>query len=225
MQQACNQIQNGDQVTHAALDVGYQSLSGFRDAFQKWCGEVPVDLREGTAPLVFNRILTPLGPMIAVADDEGIYLLEFFDRTALESQVKSLIRHQRRSLVSGDHPLIEQLAGELEEYFAAQRQSFEVPVVYPGTDFQVAVWNQLREIPYGTTCSYDDLARAMGKPGAQRAVGRANGDNRLAIVIPCHRVIRQDGKTGGYGGLVWRKHRLLELEKPVGQEFLDWHGR
>ncbi len=219
MQQACQQIQNGDHVTHAALDVGYQSLSGFREAFQKWCGEVPVNLREGTAPLVFNRILTPLGPMIAVATDDGLCLLEFVDRRALEGQIKSLVRHLRRPLTIGEHCWIDQLSDELEEYFAGQRQSFDVPLVYPGTDFQMAVWNQLRQIPCGETRSYDDLARAIGKPGAQRAVGRANGDNRLAIVIPCHRVIRRDGNPGGYAGAIWRKQRLLELERAQGTFF------
>ncbi|MGI9517519.1 MAG: bifunctional transcriptional activator/DNA repair enzyme AdaA [Pirellulaceae bacterium] len=225
MQQASEKIKNGNQVTDAALDVGYQSLSGFRDAFQRWCGEIPVDLRDSSSPLIFNRIVTPLGPMIAVAADAGICLLEFVDRSAFESQVKSMIRHVRRSLVVGEHPLIQQLASELDEYFIGERQTFEVPLIYPGTEFQVAVWNQLREIPYGETCSYDDLARAIGKPGAQRAVGRANGDNRLAIVIPCHRVIRGDGKPGGYGGLVWRKHRLLELESPSRQVSFHWYSR
>ena len=87
-----------------------------------------------------------------------------------------------------------------------------MPIVIAGTSFQEQVWAALRRIPYGETVSYEALARALDKPGAQRTVGRANGDNRLAILVPCHRVIRHDGQLSGYGGGVWRKKRLLELE-------------
>jgi AraC family transcriptional regulator of adaptative response/methylated-DNA-[protein]-cysteine methyltransferase len=85
--------------------------------------------------------------------------------------------------------------------------------VYPGTPFQVKVWDALRQIPYGETYSYEKLAWAVGAPGAQRAVGHANGQNRLAILIPCHRVVNKDGRLGGYGGGLWRKQLLLDLER------------
>jgi AraC family transcriptional regulator of adaptative response/methylated-DNA-[protein]-cysteine methyltransferase len=88
-----------------------------------------------------------------------------------------------------------------------------VPLVYPGTEFEQRVWNQLLAIPYSETRSYQDLARTLGQPGASRAVGRANGMNRIAILIPCHRVVNHNGELGGYGGGLWRKRTLLELEK------------
>src|SRR5207237_2748973 len=96
------------------------------------------------------------------------------------------------------------------------RREFHVPVTYPGSPFQRAVWEQLLRIPYGETRSYEDVARALGTAAAQRAVGRANGQNRIAILIPCHRVVNKDGRLGGYGGGLWRKQFLLELEQRGG---------
>jgi len=108
---------------------------------------------------------------------------------------------------------VERLVGELGEYFAGERRSFDVPLDAPGTDFQRAVWEHLLTIPYGQTRSYDQVARALGRAGAQRAVGRANGMNRIAILVPCHRVVQKDGGLRGYGGGLWRKRWLLELEQ------------
>ena len=108
-----------------------------------------------------------------------------------------------------NHPHIDR---ELRRYFKGELRNFETPLVAPGTDFQQQVWAALQDIPYGTTCSYEDIAKAIGNPKAVRAVGRANGDNRLLIIIPCHRVVRADGSLGGYGGELWRKQFLLELE-------------
>lgn len=105
------------------------------------------------------------------------------------------------------------LRTELSEYFEGKRKEFTLPLVAPGTAFQQAVWAQLRRIPYGTTLSYEELARRVDRPGAQRAVGTANGMNRIAILIPCHRVVNKGGALGGYGGGVWRKQRLLDLEQ------------
>src|ERR1035438_2697706 len=105
---------------------------------------------------------------------------------------------------------------ELGEYFAGARREFTVPLAYPGTAFEREVWTRLLAIPYGETRSYEELARAVGRPGASRAVGTANGRNRIAILIPCHRVVNKNGELGGYGGGLWRKRLLLELEKPAG---------
>ncbi len=210
---ALGQIQVGKSVTRAALENGYQSPSGFRDAFKKWCGEVPKNAKFDLPPLIVNRILTPLGPMVAVADDAGLWLLEFADRKLLETQFKRLVNYTHRPLAAGDHPIIASTAEQLTEYFEGDRQSFDLDLHYPGTEFQTQVWQQLLRIPYGQTMSYEQLARSIGRPGAQRAVGRANGDNRLAIVIPCHRVIRSDGSLSGYGGGKHRKIRLLEIEQ------------
>ena len=105
------------------------------------------------------------------------------------------------------------LKKELDSYFTGELRHFSVPLVYPGSPFQVRVWNELLRIPYGETCSYEELARRVGSSSGQRAVGHANGLNRIAIVIPCHRVVNKDGKLGGYGGGLWRKQYLLDLEK------------
>jgi AraC family transcriptional regulator of adaptative response/methylated-DNA-[protein]-cysteine methyltransferase len=104
---------------------------------------------------------------------------------------------------------------ELEEYFDARRREFTLPLVYPGSSFQTKVWNALRDIPYGDTIPYEELARRVGSPTGQRAAGHANGQNPLAIIIPCHRVINKDGKLGGYGGGLWRKRLLLDLERTL----------
>ena len=113
----------------------------------------------------------------------------------------------------GENAHLTKLKAELQEYFAGRLKKFSIPIVYPGTPFQQRVWTGLIEIPYGETRSYEELARIVGSPDGQRAVGHANGTNRIAIVIPCHRVVNKDGKLGGYGGGLWRKQYLLDLEK------------
>jgi len=110
------------------------------------------------------------------------------------------------------------LQGELANYFARSLRAFSVPLVYPGTAFQRRVWEQLLAIPYGETCSYEQIAVAVGEPRAVRAVGRANGLNRVAILIPCHRVVNKNGELGGYGGGLRRKQYLLDLERSDGAE-------
>src|SRR5690606_8236038 len=129
-------------------------------------------------------------------------------------------------IIGGNHPLLDQVERELEEYFAGERQEFDVPLRIQGTAFQRAAWQALREIPYGTTLSHREQAHRIGRPGAQRAIGRANGDNCLAIIIPCRRVVRADGTLCGYGGGLWRKKRMLELEAlVVSRESLEVVGR
>ena len=108
---------------------------------------------------------------------------------------------------------IDQVDNELAEYFAGHRREFAVPLVIAGTPFQEAVWSRLQRILYGETLSYEQLARDIGRPGAARAVGRANGANRLAILVPCHRVVQKNGQLRGYGGGLWRKQYLLDLER------------
>jgi AraC family transcriptional regulator of adaptative response/methylated-DNA-[protein]-cysteine methyltransferase len=150
---------------------------------------------------------------VAGATAEGVCLLEFSDRRMLETQFATLRQRFGRSVVPGNHAFLEQFKEELQCYFARTLTAFTVPLVYPGTPFQEAVWAGLREIPYGKTWSYDELARRVGRPGAQRAVGHANGQNRICIVLPCHRVVNKDGRLGGYGGGLWRKQFLLDLEQ------------
>ncbi len=210
--QAFGHLQEGDAVTTTAFDSGYQSLSGFQDSFKKQFGKAPTHSLEKTV-IQITRLETPLGPMLAGANQEGICLLEFSDRRMLETQLKRLKQHLKAETLPGKNALFIELEKQLNAYFAGQLQQFDLPLVYPGTTFQVTVWEQLRNIPYAETRSYKDLSVMMQRPTAVRAIGRANGDNRLAILIPCHRVIGENGKLTGYGGGLWRKQYLLDLEQ------------
>jgi AraC family transcriptional regulator of adaptative response/methylated-DNA-[protein]-cysteine methyltransferase len=131
----------------------------------------------------------------------------------LETQMASIRKHFRLPLVPGSNAHLDQLRAELARYFDGALREFQVPLVYPGTPFQQRVWRELLLIPYGETRSYQDMARALGDANAVRAVGRANGQNRIAIVIPCHRVVNKGGALGGYGGGLRRKQYLLDLER------------
>jgi len=162
---------------------------------------------------VATRIIdSPLGGLIAGASPEGICLLEFPEPDRLEPQLQTIRRRLRCEIAPGESPHLDLLQQELARYFAGELAAFTVPLVMRGTPFQERVWSELRRIPYGATRSYEELARAIGAPGAPRAVGSANGMNPVAIVVPCHRVINKNGGLGGYGGQLWRKEMLLRLE-------------
>ena len=150
--------------------------------------------------------------MIAGAAEDGICLLEFSDRRMLETQLLRLKKWFEAELVPGSSPYFEPLNQQIQAYFKGELRKFDVPLSAPGTDFQKQVWQALLAIPYGETCSYKQMAAQIQRPTAVRAVARANGDNRLAILIPCHRVIGDNGHLTGYGGGLWRKQYLLELE-------------
>lgn len=167
----------------------------------------------GTEQIVASRIDSPLGQLLIGATGEGICLVEFGDERRTDRQPGDLHKHFACEMTSGTNEHLDQLAVELAEYFEGRRQEFTVRLVYPGTAFQVRVWDALQKIPYGQTWSYEALAQEIGCPNAQRAVGMANGRNRIGIVIPCHRVVNKGGKLGGYGGGLWRKEFLLKLEQ------------
>ncbi|PQO45505.1 bifunctional transcriptional activator/DNA repair enzyme AdaA [Blastopirellula marina] len=209
---AVGQLQTGSNVTQTALESGYISLSGFRDSMRKWIGKAPSEVR-GTEPILVERILTPLGPMLAAGGDSGLCLLEFADRKMLPKQFQRISKLYGPTILPGTHPVLRETARQIQQYFAAERESFDLPLRMEGTPFQSAVWHELLQIPFGHTRSYQELAQRLGKPNAARAVGRTNGDNRLAIVVPCHRVVRSDGHLCGYAGGLWRKKRLLQLEQ------------
>ena len=162
-----------------------------------------------------SEIDTPLGTMCAAATDTHLVLLEFVDRPHLPDELARIGRRLGAPCVPGERPIHAVLRSQFAEYYAGTRASFDVPLLYPGTEFQERVWSELLRIPPGTTCSYLSLAKAIGNAAAVRAVARANGDNRIAILIPCHRVIGADGSLTGYGGGLWRKQRLLDLEAGV----------
>lgn len=209
---ALGSIGAGQDLTAAGFDAGYESVSGFREAFEKLFRLTPGRARRSRV-LTVRPITTPLGAMLAAVTDDALAFLEFHDRRAMESQIQTLARRLDAHYVPGDHPLLQQAEAELNEYFAGTRTRFDVPIDWPGSDWERAVWQQLIAIPYGETRSYAQIAAALGRPGASRAVGTANGRNRLGIVIPCHRVVRADGSLSGYGGGVWRKRALLAHER------------
>jgi O-6-methylguanine DNA methyltransferase len=168
--------------------------------------------RSGARAIVTTLIDTPLGPMLAGATDDGICLAEFAERRMLPTQLETLRRRLRKPFVAGSHPHLDRLRTELAEYFAGERRAFDLPLVAPGSPFQQRTWAELRALTAGATVSYEELAQRVGRPRAQRAVGTANGANRIAVVIPCHRVVRKTGETGNYGGGRWRKEWLLAHE-------------
>jgi AraC family transcriptional regulator, regulatory protein of adaptative response / methylated-DNA-[protein]-cysteine methyltransferase len=213
---ALDALQRGTPVLPAGFDSGFTSDSGFRDAFKRLFGVTPTEAR-GLPPIVVTLIASPLGPLVGAATDQGLCMLEFADRKKLPQQAADLKRWFARPVVPGTNRYTDQVARELDEYFAGTRHQFSVPLVLGGTPFQETVWRELLKIPYGQTISYAELARRIGRPTAQRAVGLANGRNRIPIVIPCHRVIQKNGQLRGYGGGLWRKRFLLDLEGGVQQ--------
>jgi len=210
--QAFERIRNGAPIDDAVFDSGFDSHSGFRAAFARLFGKPPGQIEDSDC-VRLAWMETPLGPMVAGASSAGICLLEFSDRRMLEAQFDRIRRRFPVPMVPGESDHLRQLRAELAEYFAGSRREFTLPLVYPGTEFEQRVWNELLAIPCGETRSYQDIARTLGQPGASRAVGRANGMNRIAILIPCHRVVNHNGELGGYGGGLWRKRILLELER------------
>lgn len=209
---ALAQIREGKSLDHAVFSSGFESHSGFREAFIRKFGAAPGRSRNAACVLL-SWIRTPLGPLVAGATSEGICLLEFSDRRMLEAQLRTVGRLFGGHVAPGSNPHLVKLRAELTDYFAGTLRRFTVPLVFPGSEFQKRVWDELLRIPYGATRSYEDLAVAIGRPLACRAVGHANGLNRIGIVIPCHRVIGKDGKLGGYGGGLRRKQFLLDLER------------
>ena len=210
---ALGQISLGADITRVALDSGYDSLSGFRTAFQQWFGCPPSGARDNQDTILFNRLPSPLGPIVVACDNERVFLLEFADRKLLDTQFKRLHRNTGQTMVPGENELMSETQKQLEEYFEGSRDRFDLAICIQGTPFQEQVWNELLKIGYGETASYEQVAVRIGNPKAQRAVGRANGENRIAIVVPCHRVIRQNGEISGYGGGVRRKEWMLEHER------------
>jgi AraC family transcriptional regulator of adaptative response/methylated-DNA-[protein]-cysteine methyltransferase len=203
-------------VSGAAMNAGYDSLSGFGYTYRKLIQSAPSKAPESSL-ILMDRLDTPIGPMFAAASDRGLCLLEFTDRRMLESELEVLQRRLKSRIIFGANAHINAARSQLAEYFRGERAHFDLSLHAPGSDFQQAVWKALRDIPFGTTESYGELARRMGRQTAVRAVGAANGANRIAIVIPCHRVIGADGSLTGYGGGLDRKRWLLDHEKRYHQ--------
>jgi AraC family transcriptional regulator, regulatory protein of adaptative response / methylated-DNA-[protein]-cysteine methyltransferase len=213
---AMKQIRGGHLVIDAQISAGYESSSGFRDAFSRVMGAVPTQ-SENSIILKAAWIDTPLGPMMAVASDEALYLLEFIDRRGLEREIERLRKKTKSAIIPGINSIISSIEQELKLYFDGDLTEFKTPLFFLGSLFQKQVWAELKKIPIGATRSYLDIAKSIGKPSACRAVANANGANQIAIVIPCHCVINTNGELGGYGGGVTRKQWLLNHEKQERQ--------
>ena len=155
---------------------------------------------------------SPCGPLLLVVDEtSAVVRIEFGN--GRESQRKTVQRMQAAGIeVVEDASRTAGLRRQLEEYFAGERQEFDLELAPEGTPFERSVWEELKKIPFGETRSYGEVAQAIGRPGSARAVGRANGANPIPIVVPCHRVIGANGSLTGFGGGLEAKERLLELE-------------
>lgn len=162
--------------------------------------------------ILTQTIDTPIGLMVAGAVKDGICLLEFTDRKMLNTEYKIIRKYLNSEIADGNNDLLNDLRSELSEYFSGKRKEFSVPLVYTGTDFQKSVWNALVRIPYGSTRTYGEQAALLGNTLSVRAVAGANGMNKISIIVPCHRVIGENGNLTGYGGGLWRKKWLIEHE-------------
>ena len=187
--------------------------SGFRDAFSKIMGAPPSSTKTQSQILKASWLDTPLGPMVAIASDDALYLLEFVDRRGLEREVERLRQRTKSAIIPGTTAPIVSIEQELNDWFDGRLRVFKTPLYLMGSPFQQSVWEALCRIPYGETRSYLEQASAIKKPSACRAVANANGANQLAIVIPCHRVINSNGELGGYGSGIARKQWLIDHEK------------
>ncbi len=188
-----------------------KSTNDLRETVNRMMAAAPIHSEQNHI-LKTTWIETPLGLMIAIADNDVLYLLEFIERKGLEREVSQIRRKIKTTFIPGTNPVIKAIGKEVKQYFEGKLKCFSTPVFLLGSPFQTQVWEQLRQIPFGKTCSYADLARAIDKPTACRAVANANGANQFAIMIPCHRVINTNGGLGGYGGGIERKKWLIDHE-------------
>ncbi|ACU07489.1 Methylated-DNA--protein-cysteine methyltransferase [Flavobacteriaceae bacterium 3519-10] len=211
---AFKKLQQGENIIETAYDSGFESLSGFSESFKNIFGVSPKNSK--TQQIIdLKRIETPVGTMYAAAVDEGICMLEFTDRKMLETEFKDLAKSLNATIVLGENRHFMVLEQELKLYFEGELTQFTVPLSPVGTQFQKSVWKILQQIPYGETWNYRRQAEVLGDVKKVRAVANANGMNKISIIIPCHRVIGTNGTLTGYGGGIWRKQKLLELEKAI----------
>ncbi|MBD3662509.1 bifunctional transcriptional activator/DNA repair enzyme AdaA [Sulfitobacter aestuariivivens] len=209
---AAAELPQGAKVIDAQMVAGYDSPSAFRAAFGRIMGLAPGAFVKD-ALLRADWIETRLGAMIAVSSASHLHLLEFVERKALPAELRRLHTAAKGSLGFGRFDPTDQIEAEMTAFLRLEQDHFATPIAPHGTPFSQSVWRALRDIPAGETRSYSDLARSMGRPDATRAVARANGANPIAIVVPCHRVLAADGALTGYGGGLWRKQALIELEQ------------
>ena len=208
---AFEKMKNHGDVTSTAFDSGYDSLSGFHAAFKSVAGISPSQAK-ARPRVTITKLVTPLGPMYAGASERGLCFLEFTDRKMIDHQIEQMQTRMKARFVQATTPVLSAVESQLEEYFDGRRQEFDLPLDISGTPFQIRAWQALQKIPYGETRSYQQQADQTGNSKAVRAIASANAKNHIAIVIPCHRVIAKNGGLAGFGGGVWRKKYLLDLE-------------
>ncbi|KAB7667147.1 bifunctional transcriptional activator/DNA repair enzyme AdaA [Bacillus sp. B1-b2] len=203
-------------VIDQQVSLGYESPSGFNDAFTKIMGNPP---KKTTISIIHANIFsTPLGNMISLSDSNYLYLLEFLDRRGLEREIEKLREKLHARILPGETEIHHNLVKQLNVYFTKEQCQFTIPLFKNGTPFQEKVWEVLTTIPPGQTVTYQDIAKKLGSKDLVRAVGNANGANQISILIPCHRVINTNGELGGYGGGVERKKFLLNIEKTFNKQ-------
>ena len=186
--------------------------SAARAAGYRACLRCQPDL---STPIALRDVETPIGRMTIGATDTTVVLCDFSERPMMAVQLAS-VRRRIGPTSYGESPLLWRVEAQLSEYFAGTRDGFDLPIDMPGSPFQERVWAELQQIPYGQTVSYRALAERVDAGAAFRAVGRANGSNRLALIVPCHRVVAAHGGLGGYGGGLEAKRWLLDLEARAG---------
>lgn len=209
---AYQELKSGKKITDTAFDHGYESLSGFGYTYKKFVKNAPSNHAEKNIILI-NRLSTPIGPMFICATQQGICLLEFVDRRMLETEFQQLQKLLNGTIIFGVNNHIQQARAEIEQYFQGKRKNFTVALHTLGTPFQQSVWACLQTIPFGELYTYKQQAEKLNHPNAVRAVANANGLNRIAIIIPCHRVIGSNGQLTGYSGGLERKQWLINHEK------------
>ncbi len=207
------QLQSEKAVVDAQYNTGYEVNSESQDVFSKIMRTASTKCNQHHKVLKASWFDTKLGPMITIADDEGLYLLEFFDRRGLEREVERLMLKTKSAIIPGITDPIKSIIRELQSYFDGALMEFKTPLHLLGSPFQRLVWEELIRIPYGQVRTYAAQAAAIEKHSAYRAVANANGANQLAIIIPCHRIINSNGDLGGYGSGIVRKQWLINHEK------------
>ena len=210
-------MRRGTSVQHAAYDQGYESVSGFSEVFKRQFAKAPSAVRDARI-IYLSTFHSPLGELVICSTERGVCLLEFIDRKSLEREIEDIQRQFEAGIVFGEGYHVATVKKELAAYFAGVALTFHTPIDYRGTDFQEAVWKTLQIVAPGTTATYREVAVAIGSPSAVRAVANANGSNKISILVPCHRIIGNDGALRGYGGGLRRKEWLLRHEATWSQE-------